>query len=181
MPENIPYIIGQGLGLVAVVLGFLSFQRKTPIGIIAFQLTAAIVFVAHYSMIAAPTAIALNLLAAANCIFCYFRDKRGMKSMIGSYVLMALVVAISLATWEGWYSIAIMVGLVFNTISLALDHPQKTRRMMLIKAPLCFIYNLMVGSLGGMLYESVILASAVIGLIRYRGTETEQRGDTSCP
>ena len=121
------------------------------------------------------TAIALNLLAAANCIYCYFRDKRGIKNMIGSYVLMALVVVISLLTWEGWYSVAIMVGLVFNTISLALDHPQKTRGMMLIKAPLCFVYNLMVGSLGGMIYECAILSSAVIGLFRYRGKHIEKK------
>ena len=168
MFEDIPYLIGQLLGLVAVVMGFLSFQRKTPVGIIVFQMMTALIFAVHYTLIGAPTAIALNLLAAANCIFCYFRDKRGSKSLIGSYVLMALVVIISLLTWEGWYSIAIMVGLVFNTISLALDHPQKTRRVMLIKAPLCFVYNLMVGSVGGMIYECAILSSAVIGLLRYR-------------
>ena len=169
MFEDIPYLIGQLLGLVAVVMGFLSFQRKNAAGIIVFQLTAALIFAVHYTLIGAPTAIALNLLTAANCIFCYFRDKRGSKSMIGSYVMMLLVVVISLLTWEGWYSATIMVGLVFNMISLALDHPQKTRRVMLIKAPLCFVYNLMVGSLGGMVYECTILASAVIGLFRYRG------------
>ena len=169
MFEDIPYLIGQLLGLVAVVMGFLSFQRKNAAGIIVFQLTAALIFAVHYTLISAPTAIALNLLTAANCIFCYFRDKRGSKSMIGSYVMMLLVVVISLLTWEGWYSATIMVGLVFNMISLALDHPQKTRRVMLIKAPLCFVYNLMVGSLGGMVYECTSLASAVIGLFRYRG------------
>lgn len=174
MFEDIPYLIGQLLGLVAVVMGFLSFQRKTPVGIIACQFTAALVFAVHYTLIAAPTAIALNLLAAANCIYCYFRDKQGVKNMIGSYVLMALVILISLLTWEGWYSLAIMVGLVFNTISLALDHPQKTRGMMLVKAPLCFVYNLMVGSLGGMVYECAILSSAVIGLFRYRGKRIEK-------
>ena len=47
MFEDIPYLIGQGLGLVAVVMGFLSFQRKTPVGIIACQLTAALVFAVH--------------------------------------------------------------------------------------------------------------------------------------
>ena len=169
--SDIPYMIGQLFGLVAVALGFLSFQQKKPGGIIAFQLAAALVFAVHYSLISAPTAIARNLLTAGNCLFCYFRDKRGIRSMIGSYVFMALVIAISLLTWEGWYSLTIMVGLVFNTVSLALDHPQKTRSMMLIKAPLCFIYNLMVGSVGGMIYECVILASAVIGLFRSRGKD----------
>ena len=168
MFEDIPYLIGQLLGLVAVAMGFLSYQRKTPVGIIVFQMMTALIFAVHYTLIGAPTAIALNLLAAANCVFCYYRDKRGSKSLIGSYVFIALVIVISLLTWEGWYSIAIMVGLVLNTISFALDHPQKMRRIMLIKTPLCFAYNLMVGSVGGMIYECTVLVSSVIGLLRYR-------------
>ena len=47
--------------------------------------------------------------------------------------------------------------------------------MMLIKAPLCFVYNLMVGSIGGMIYECAILSSAVIGLFRYRDKNIENK------
>ena len=168
MSEQAVYIIGQSCGILAVLLGFISFQSRSPRGIILFQLSAALVFAVHYTLIAAPTAVALNLLAAANCIFCYFRDKRGSRSRIGSWVLVALVIIASLLTWEGWYSVAIMVGLVFNTLSLALDDPQKTRGFMFVKAPLCFLYNLAVGSLGGMVYECTVLTSSVIGLIRNR-------------
>ena len=36
MLEDILYYIGQGLGIVAVALGFISFQMKTPKRILAF-------------------------------------------------------------------------------------------------------------------------------------------------
>ena len=168
MFENIPYLIGQLLGIVAVVLGFLSFQRKTVIAIILTQMTTALVFAVHYTLLSAPTAIALNLLFVVNCVYCYFRDKRGSKERIGTYVLIVLVIAIGVLTWEGWYTGSLVVGLIFNTISIALNDPQKTRRMMLVKTPLCFLYNLMVGSLGGMIYECTVLISSIIGMLRYR-------------
>lgn len=165
--ENIPYLIGQALGILAVILGFLSFQRKTVAGIILTQMGAALVFALHYAILSAPTAIALNLLFAVNCVYCYFRDKRGSKEKIGTYVLIVLVIAIGIVTWEGWYTGSLVVGLVFNTVSIALNDPQKTRKMMLIKTPLCFLYNLMVGSVGGMIYECVVLISSIIGMVRY--------------
>lgn len=165
--ENILYLIGQALGILAVILGFLSFQRKTVAGIILTQMGAALVFALHYAILSAPTAIALNLLFAVNCVYCYFRDKRGSKEKIGTYVLIVLVIAIGIVTWEGWYTGSLVVGLVFNTVSIALNDPQKTRKMMLIKTPLCFLYNLMVGSVGGMIYECVVLISSIIGMVRY--------------
>ena len=167
MLENIPYLIGQALGIVAVILGFVSFQRKTAAGIILTQMSAALVFALHYTLLSAPTAIALNLLFAVNCVYCYFRDRRGSKEKIGTYVLIVLVIAIGIVTWEGWYTGSLVVGLVFNTVSIALNDPQKTRKMMLVKTPLCFLYNLMVGSVGGMVYETVVLISSVIGIVRY--------------
>jgi hypothetical protein len=168
MFDNIPYLIGQALGILAVLLGFLSFQRKTAAGIILTQMCAALVFAVHYTLLSAPTAIALNLLFAVNCVYCYFRDKRGSREKIGTYILIVLVIAIGIVTWEGWYTAALVAGLVFNTISIALEDPQNTRRCMLIKTPLCFLYNLMVGSLGGMIYECTVLTSSIIGIIRYR-------------
>ena len=71
MLENMSYLIGQGLGIVAVILGFLAFQRKTAVGIILTQMGAALVFALHYTLLHAPTAIALNLLFVVNCVYCF--------------------------------------------------------------------------------------------------------------
>jgi hypothetical protein len=46
---------------------------------------------------------------------------------------------------------------------------------MLVKAPLCLIYNLFVLSIGGVVYESAVLASAIIGLIKYRKTKGNEK------
>jgi hypothetical protein len=166
MTNEITFIIGQLLGIIAVITGFASYQMKTQRGIIALQMATALIFTLHYVFLGAPTAIALNLLGAVSCIFYYFRDKRGGKSVIEPIVFAALIIASGILTWEGWYSALITAGLVFNTISLTFSDPQKTRAVVFVKSPLCLIYNAIVLSGGGVIYECAVLISAIIGIIK---------------
>lgn len=158
-------LIGQALGIVAVILGFISFQMKTPKGILIFQVSTALVFSAHYLLIGALTAMALNLLAAVKCVVYLFRDKRGSKSLIEPIIFTVLTIITSILTWDSWYSALIMTGLVVNSISLALPNANHTRMCMFIKSPLCLAYNLLVKSGGGVIYECAVLVSSLIGII----------------
>lgn len=162
------YVIGQLLGIVAVVLGFISFQRQSPGEILIFQVITALVFSVHYFLIEAFTAMALNLVAAIQCVFYYFRDKHGSKGILEPVFFTVLVSIISVLTWEGWYSVFIMLGLVINSISLAFSDAQKIRISMFLKSPLCLLYNIFVLSGGGIIYECAVLVSSVIGTLRNR-------------
>jgi uncharacterized membrane protein YkgB len=166
MDNEVFYAIGQGLGILAVIVGFISYQMKTQRGIIALQMATALIFTLHYVFIGAPTAIALNLLGAVSCVFYYLRDKRGGKGLIEPIIFAVLIIVSSILTWEGWYSALIMVGLVFNTLSLTFSDPQRTRAVVFIKSPLCLIYNAIVLSGGGVIYECAVLTSAIIGIIK---------------
>ena len=168
MLEDIIYYIGQGLGIVAVILGFVSFQMKTPKRILACQITVAFLFAAHYLLIGAFDAAPLNLLAALSNILYYFRAKRGSKSLFEPIFYIAMITVIGIVTWESWYTLILMCGLYATAIGLSLSDPQKTRGVMLVKAPLCLIYNALVLSVGGIIYESAVFSSAIIGLIRNR-------------
>ena len=175
MLENILYYIGQALGIAAVVLGFVSFQMKTPKRILACQSTVAFVFAAHYLLIGAPGAAALNLLSALNNILYFFRAKRGSRSLFEPIFYVTMVTVTSILTWEAWYTVILMCGLYAAAIGLSLQNPQNTRKMMLIKAPLCLTYNALVFSVGGVIYEAAVLSSAIIGLIKYRNTKANEK------
>lgn len=167
-------LIGQALGIVAVILGFISFQMKTPKGILIFQVSTALVFSVHYLLIGALTAMALNLLAAVKCIVYLFRDKRGSKSLVEPIIFTVLTIITSILTWDSWYSALIMTGLVVNSIGLALPNANQTRMCMFIKSPLCLAYNLLVKSGGGVIYECAVLISSLIGIIANRKSKSEQ-------
>ncbi len=161
-------IMGQLLGIVAVVLGFITYQMKTPIGILIFQIITALVFSLHYLLIGAKSAVALNLLCAIAGVFYYIREKRGGKGIVIPAIFIFLIVVMGIITWEGWYSLLITVGLVTSSVGLVLSNAQKTRMSILIKSPLCLLYNVIVSSVGGAIYEFVILVSAIIGLLKNR-------------
>ncbi len=158
-------IIGQILSIFAVVLGFVTFQMKTPRGILVFQLLTALVFSAHYFLIGAMSAAGLNLISAIKCLCYYLRDKKGKKGVIVPIIFTVLVIATSILTWDGWYSLFIMTGLTILTISFAFS-AQTIRKMNLIKSPLCLVYNVCVLSIGGIIYEAATFISTIIVLIR---------------
>ena len=164
--EDALYIAGQVLGVVAVILGFISYQMKLPRGIILTQLATAMVFAAHYLFIGAVTAAVLNFLAGLKCIVYYFRDKRGSRSLLEPILFIVLVVVSGILTWENWYSILLMAGLVADTVGLAMPDAQLTRKFVFVKSPLCLVYNALVFSVGGIIYECAVLTSSVIGLLK---------------
>ena len=164
--DNLINIIGQSLGIVAVVLGFVSFQRKTQFGIIVSQCATALVFSAHYLLLSAPTGVALNFLSAVICVFCAFTNKKQSKSKVEVVINAALIIVAGVLTWENIYSLLLIAGLVINAMSLSFSNPQNTRRAMFIKSPLCIAYNLAVASIGGVVFECVVITSSIIGLVK---------------
>ncbi len=169
--ENFTYVIGQALGIVAVILGFVSYQRKTQFGIIISQCATALVFSAHYFLISAPTAVALNFLSAVICVFFAFRNKKQSRSKTEVFINCILVITAGVFTWENIYSLFLIAGLVTSTVSLSFSNPQNTRRAMFIKSPLCIIYNVAVASMGGVIFECVVIISAIIGIAKNKVKE----------
>ena len=165
---EVMYVIGQILGIAAVVLGFFTYQMKTAGKLLIFELIVSLLFSAHYLLIGATGAVALNFLCGVRCIFYYFRNKSGSKSVLIPIVFTVLIVATGILTWEGWYSVFIVAGLAVHSLATAMADAQKIRFAMFIKNPLCLAYNVMVLSIGGIAYECTVLASSIIGALRNR-------------
>lgn len=160
------YIIGQIMGIIAVVLGFISFQMKTKQGILIFQILTAFVFSIHYLLIGAMTAVGLNLLSAVKSICYYYRDKKNDKGVLVPIIFISLISLSGFLTWEGWYSALVMIGLIINAFSLAFFDANRIRISNFIKSPICLIYNFIVNSGGGIIYECAVLISSLIGILK---------------
>lgn len=165
---QIGYIVGQCLSGIAVLVGFISFQQKTAGRILSCEILSASLFTAHYLLIGAPTAAALNVLGVLQCIVYFFRDKRGSKSKLWPFVFTILMVAAGIVTWEGWHSAFIVFGLAVYSVSISFSNPQTIRYAMLLKSPTCLVYNVCAGSIGGTAYECAVLISSLLGTLRNR-------------
>ena len=74
------YIIGQILGVVAIALGFLSYQMKTQKQLLMMQTATSLVFCLHYLLIGAPSGMAMNVICIFRNLAYFYRNKKQSKS-----------------------------------------------------------------------------------------------------
>ena len=122
------WLIGQGFGIIAIVLGFLSYQVKTKSKLLFLQGAVAFAFIIHYLLIGAYTGMAMNAL---NILRNFLYDRRTKKGSTGKALPIIFVIVqavMCLFTWDGWYSIFILAGICINTYCMSLSDPRRCER-----------------------------------------------------
>ncbi len=160
------FIIGQVFGVIAIILGFLSYQMKTQKQLLVCQTATSLVFCIHYFLIGATTGMAMNMVNVVRNIFYYRRNQKGDKSLIVPIIFTSILAVIGILTWNGWYSIFVFLGLIINSMCMSFADPQNVRKSILVTSPMVLIYDAFALSLGGFIYESVAIISSVIGILR---------------
>jgi len=119
--------IGQIFGMIAVILGFISFQMKTRTQLLIIQTITTITFCIHYGLIGATSGLVMNLLGIVRNLAYYNKDKKifsGLKCPVFFTVLMGIA---GILSWEAWYSIFVLLGLMINSFCLSFDNSQNIR------------------------------------------------------
>ena len=163
--------IGQFLGIVAIIFGFLTFQMKSREKLVLLQVCAAGSFVLHYLMIGAYSGMALNAVAMTRNIIFFFIGRNKPVPKAWSLLFTVIMGIMGIFSWHAWYSVFMVLGLLINSYCMSLSNPQTIRKSILITSPLVLIYNLFVLSIGGIVYESVAIISSLIGIVRNRKSE----------
>lgn len=166
--NGILWIVGQAFGILAIILGFVSYQVKTQRQILFMQSMVAVTFCIHYFMIGAYSAMAMNgVNIVRNAVYDY-KNKKGIETKlipIGFVLVQAVMCAL---TWEAWYSVFVLIGICINTYCMSFKSAQNVRKSIVVTSPFVLTYDIFARSIGGSIYESVALVSAVIGIIRNR-------------
>lgn len=168
------YILGQILGFVAVILGFASFQMKNAKGLLFLQIFVAFVFSAHYFLIGAMPAAVMNVVGIFRNVIFYFKDKKFYRPRLFPVLFAIVMLGFGIYSWIGWHSIFVVAGLVIHTLCLPMKDPQNIRKSILVTSPMVLIYDAIELSFGGMIYESVVIISSIIGIIRFKKKEIKE-------
>ena len=172
-------LIGQILGGVAVLLGFLSYQMKTQKQLLFMQTLTGAVFCVHYALIGAAVGMVLNLIGILRNLCYSYRNEKQIKAL-WMPILFAIIMGIAgIVTWEAWYSIFCLLGLVINTLCLSFASPQNVRKSILLTSPMVLIYDVFARSAGGVVYEAVAILSAAVGIVRMKKAEQADLPSTS--
>lgn len=170
--EQAVFYIGQILGVIAVVLGFVNYQVKTREGVLIISAVSTVVFVLHYLCLGAWAGMVMNFAGLIRNISYYHLGKNGrVKKRIAlsfSLVMGSIGTTASILAGEELYFLLSVVSIMIYTFAISFSNPNNIRKSILISSPLALLYNCFVRSAGGAVYEAVAIISSVIGLIRFR-------------
>ena len=165
-------IFGQALGILGLLLTFLSYQAKTPRVLLVLQTASTALFVFHYMLIGADSGFFLNIVCIVRNLAYFFEGKRKARTLLLPLSLATLfsaaLVVLCVLSWQGPHSLLITVALVVNTYFLSLGKQNLLRASVIGTCSLILVYNILVFSIGGIANESVAILSSAIGLYRAR-------------
>ncbi len=170
-------LIAQVLGIGGLLFSVFSFQKNTHKGIMAMQMAAGVFFTANLFMLGAYTGALLNAIAVFRAIVLYNREKEWVKKASHGWLILFCVLFLTVGAvstflrwedkWNGYIALIPAVAMVINTFSFAAKRPMQVRSTILLSSPLWLYYDFINGSVGGYVNETLVILSAVIGLLRY--------------
>ncbi|MBQ8310433.1 MAG: YgjV family protein [Clostridia bacterium] len=164
------YVVAQVIGLCVSAFGIFSFQQKQQKGIAFFQMINSALWVVHMFMLNAISGGAMNAIGVARgAVFSQRSEKKWAQSPWWFAVFCALVVGASVLSWvqgDGWLALLPMVGMIATTFALGVSNPFHVRLLSIVSGPCWLAYNIIKGSIPGVITEIFVLCSIVIGIIR---------------
>lgn len=163
MVETIAQIIGFG----GAALNCISFQQNKRSRIIGVQIFAAVMFIIHYILLGAYTGAALNFISLCRSVVFYNNSKKWAKSptWLVFFIIVSLIGAA--ITWVDWYSILPSTAMILTTVSYWMKSETKIRIITFPSSPCWLIYNIITGSVAGIVTECVVMTSLIVAIIRY--------------
>ena len=173
MRQELPFILGQALGILATVITVISYQMNTKRSLLLVQTTATACTCLAYLFLGASSGFALNTVCIVRNIVFYFQ-KEHKKVNIPAVLLALAMVGMGLLSWQGPVSLLIIAALAANTLFMSVGDPQLLRKSVLVTSTMILLYNILVFSLGGIANEGLSVISSAVGIVRFRREKTEK-------
>lgn len=169
-------LFAQIIGLFAMAFNILSYQRKTRLGVIGFQLIGSALFAVNFFLLGATVGALLNVLSAIRAVV--FMNKERLRAdhpawLIGftaaylaSYVLTFTAFGKEATAANLIAEFLPVIGMIATTISFRFTDAKAIRRFGLISSPCWLAYNLVTGSIGAICCEVLSLGSVLLGIWR---------------
>jgi len=162
MLESYAPIFGQFFGLVSLVLCVLAFASKKDDRLLVLLISANVAFALQFMAFGSWTAAALSVLVIARIALAR-RYPRNLAVMAG--VLAASGLA-ALLTWQNWADLPALVAMVLGTVGMFMLRGIPMRVFLGLAALAWLVSHALVGAVGGMLAEALVLATNLITIYR---------------
>ena len=169
-------LIAQAIGLAAMAFNITSYQRKTRMGVIGFQLWGSVLFALNFNLLGATVGAMMNVLSAIRAIVFLNREKlranhpAWLVGFVAAFLLSYGLTFTLFGTEATLKNLLVeflpVIGMTATTVSFRYTDAKTIRRFGLISSPSWLIYNLFAGSLGAIACEVLSLGSILLGIWR---------------
>ncbi|MBE7047516.1 MAG: YgjV family protein [Ruminococcaceae bacterium] len=163
-------LTGQIFGWITTLLTFISFQCKEHKKLVVVNTLATASLCMSYMFLGAWSGMLMNLVAIVRNIAIYKRDCKFFSHSFWPYLFASLMGILGVLSWQGPMSLLVIAALIIGTLFLYSPKVQNLRKVTVLTAIMVIIYNVYFKVWGGVVNELIAMASAVIGIYRYRKT-----------
>lgn len=161
------FIIAQIIGFCAMGTAITSFQLKKRKQILIFQIICTAIWTLHFLILGVPTACAINGVQTIRCVIYYFKEtQKWAQSKFWLWFFLIASVVLTILTWENFFNLFPMLGMMFSTISLWLKKPKHIRLMTLPVSAVWLVYGVVCKSYAGVCNETFVIISVLLALWR---------------
>lgn len=170
-------IIAQIIGIVAMAFNILSYQGKKQSTVIALQLFGGLLFAVNFLMLGAVVGGILNIIATIRAVIFLFKEKLKAEKLFWLYGFIAIYIVVYILNFTVFgkevtiknllIEVLPVVGMIALSVGFRLKNASDIRKTGLISSPAWLIYNLVVGSYGAIICESITIISIFVGMIRH--------------
>lgn len=159
-------IIAQVIGFLGTFIIVIGMQQKKYKHIVLCKIGNELLSSIHYLLLGGYTGMLANLASCVTNGCYYFRIKKGKSTLPLQIVFAAMFVAIGLLSWHGPISIFVVLAKLISSVALGIKNPRTIRLLNLISNPCWLVYNLYMGSIAGIITDSLVTASVAIAVVR---------------
>ena len=160
------FYTAQAIGLIGMIIAFISFQHNEKKKILWTQAFGAVMFTLHFFLLGAFTGMIMNLLSIPrNLVFAVEHKKE--KQLFFTILFILLFIISGIFTWESPRSAFPISAMSLGTIVFSLKSPSVIRFCSLPISIFWLIYNIISISYAGILTESFCFASIIIAIFRF--------------
>lgn len=164
---DIGWSVAQLVGLCGMIGGMLWPFFRSRRAMLLVQLVPCLGFALHFTLVGAPTAAALNGLAALQVLAALALGTWPAFRIV--YLLILPVIAAVMAvTWTGLPSVFAAAGMALISLARYQTRVAVFRGTMLVALPCWFVHNCLVGSIPGMVSDLTGIAVNAWMLLRDR-------------
>ncbi len=157
----------QLVGFVALAMSLISFQFKKHGRILLCRTASELIFALQYILLGAWTAAIMDGISVIRNLLYTHLVKKNRSTTPVIVAFGGFVIATGLIAYDGIISLLPIISKLLTTVAYGMKNE---RRLRIITLPSCIfwiIYNLFVGSIAGVLADSMTLISLLIAMYKF--------------